>query len=276
MTDTTVAEQIARLEALPDQEQAPESAGDLAFAVRVLQNHYCNVIERQELAEQVDDLDEHCQGLRELIKEQTAGLEALIEQRDHYKTSCDKMLKKHNDHVAEAGAELVKIDRLCRAQGEELKTLRALNPQRLAKQVKELQKKIKTQADANSKQTAEIKRLRLLQADTKRLAEANVRLTQDNRVLDMALSEAAKDINQGAKIVPLWEEGDWGIYPSETDGALVVVDKTTDIARSYSDAQKLIKARPVPAKIQAQCETVLAKLAQIRSGMTDYHQQGAA
>lgn len=263
--------QIALLEALPNIDEA-DSAADLSFAIQVLQNHYSHVIERQELAEDLDARNELVDELNAKLKQTVTGLETALKQRGEFEAECKKMLNLYTAEKHRTDATHLKLDRINAGLLEELKTLRAMNPQRLDKQVKALQKKAKEQTDANAKQRETINLLKKANKDYTVVAASNIKLRQEIQLLDAALIEAGKDISDGNRIKPLHEMGDWAIYPDETDGKIIVVDKTTDAARTYTLANKISKIRPVPAKVAAKCEAVLTELLAIRANLESYQE----
>jgi len=129
----------------------------------------------------------------------------------------------------------------------EVKQLRALNPERLAKQVKELQK-------ANKEKTAAAT---LLRKQCRQLQKENQDKSLTILKLDTALEKACKDFNEKHRIEPLeildlGNAGVWEIYGHDKVNRYDVLDQKNNVSLGLEVAEgRLIipEVRTVPAAV---------------------------
>ena len=131
----------------------------------------------------------------------------------------------------------------------ELKRLRQLDPERLGRKVKRLQKE-KTELQTAGEQ---------LRATNKRLTLSNRELATQNRKLDAALDKACADINAAQVLEPIRviepaRLGRWELYSCEHEGVYQVLDVENHVSRTvHIDGGELVqpKLRALPKAIGA-------------------------
>ncbi len=145
----------------------------------------------------------------------------------------------------------------------DLKALRALNPDKLQKQLKRVKEKNSELLALNSQARKEITQLKqektALVIDLSKVRDANVETMQENQALYLALDKAAKEANGIIDIKPLSEHGDFAIYSDKDDHEVLhVEDRKTGISRPYKGDNGVPKARPIPADVIKQCQMQIA------------------
>jgi chromosome segregation ATPase len=248
-----------------------QTSNPIQAAIDILQSHQQHIDKLTQAEHQRDLFDRENNELHAQVVELTGAGEKLHEQVIHYKDQCDKLLDKNNIEVQKAQAEIDRQGRQLALYAQEVKDLRALNPQRLAKQVKELQKKNKGLGEGNQQ-------LRKLANDNQKIRKEHeergrviVKLHDDNRRLDAALMEACDQLNNESKVQPIEEHGDWAIY-AHNDGteALIIHHGPTDSSRVYWAGEGCRKSPAIPPKLKARAEAMIENYRNTKAGMIDY------
>lgn len=138
---------------------------------------------------------------------------------------------------------LTKTQQQLKEAQAEVKRLKALDPDRLSKQVKRLQKE-KAEALAGAKE----------------MRAKNHQLAKQNRQLDAALDKAVADVNAGMEIKPerVFEPGRvgrWELFTCPKDGWYQLLDTENEVSQTVRvEGSELItpKIRPVPKVIAAE------------------------
>jgi chromosome segregation ATPase len=257
---------------LAHQDSLNGAADPIQYAIDILTDHQQVQNQLATTENQRDLFGSENDELRAQLNEVADAGEKLHDQVTHYKDQCEKLLAKHNSEVQKAQAEIDRIARQNALLAVEVKDLRALNPQRLQKQVKELQKKNREQQDANQVLRKSVNNGQKIRKEHEERGRVIDKLYSDNRRLDAALSEACDQLNdEDGKVKPIEEHGDWAIY-AHNDGteALILHHGPTDSSRVYWAGKGAEKTPAIPPKLKARAEAMIANYVSTRESMVDY------
>lgn len=248
-----------------------QATDPIQHAIDILQSHQQQAAQLVDAERQRDLFNAENDEMRQTIDELRTALDDRQRHIQHYKAECEKLLAKHNSEVSKAQAEIDRQQRQLALYAQEVKDLRALNPQRLAKQVKELQKKNKEHQEANQQLRVKVNENQKIRKEHEERGRVIDKLYSDNRNLDAALSEACLQLNEGAKLTPIETHGDWEIY-AHNDGteALILHHTPTDSSRVFWAGEGFRKLPALPPKVKARAEEMIANYVNTKAGMTDY------
>jgi chromosome segregation ATPase len=247
------------------------AADPIQYAIDILTDHQLVQNQLATAENQRDLFGSENDELRRQMNEVATAADTLREHVEHYKGECEKLLKKHNSEVQKAQAEIDRANRQNALLAVELKDLRALNPQRLAKQNKEQKKKIADLQEGNQALRIKANENQKIRKEHEERGRVIDKLYTDNRRLDAALSEACDQMNTGAKLQPIEAHGDWEIY-GHNDGteALILHHVPTDSSRVYWSGKGAEKTPAIPPKIKARAEEMIANFVSTSESMVDY------
>jgi chromosome segregation ATPase len=272
--EPSLAEQARRLESF---EIALREERIKALEAKVAQYDTWNMAADQEILELSDQIAQQKEQLAFMANEQKLSLERNAEGLKREQALREKIctlkqewqyLKDTRDEFEKAGNQLAddkeklqaEVERLAiqdnanarvltktqqqlkEAQAE-VKRLKALDPDRLSKQVKRLQKE-KAEALAGAKE----------------MRAKNHQLAKQNRQLDIALNKAIADANAGMELKPerVFEPGRvgrWELFTCPKDGWYQLLDTENEVSQTVRvEGGELItpKIRPVPKAIAAE------------------------
>lgn len=179
----------------------------------------------------------------ELRDQQNADLHDMIadvhQERDQLQAEVERLAIQDNANAR----VLAKTQQQLKEAQAEAKRLKALDPDRLSKLVKRLQKE-KAEALAGAKE----------------MRAKNHQLAKQNRQLDAALDKAVADVNAGMEIKPerVFEPGRvgrWELFTCPKDGWYQLLDTENEVSQTVRvEGSELItpKIRPVPKVIAAE------------------------
>jgi chromosome segregation ATPase len=248
-----------------------QTSDPIQAAIDILQGHQRREQMRLDAELQCALFDAENGELRSQVTELTTAGGKLHDQVAHYKDQCEKLLVKHNSEVQKAQAEIDRQGRQIAIYAQEVKDLRALNPQRLQKQVKELQKKNKDLSEGNLQLRKLANENQKIRKEHEERGRVIIKLHDDNRRLDAALMEACDQLNNESKVQPIEEHGDWAIY-AHNDGteALIIHHGPTDSSRVYWAGEGCRKSPAIPPKLKARAEAMIENYRNTKDGMIDY------
>jgi uncharacterized phage infection (PIP) family protein YhgE len=272
--EPSLAEQARRLEAF---EIALREERIKELEAKVAQYDTWNMVADQDIVELTDQIAQQKEELAFMANEQKLSLERNAEGLKREQELRDKVckllrenhqLKDTRDEFEKAGNQLAddkeklqtEVERLVvqdnanarmltktqqqlkEAQAE-VKRLKALDPDRLSKLVKRLQKE-KAEALAGAKE----------------MRAKNHQLAKQNRQLDAALDKAVADVNAGLEIKPVkvfepGRVGRWELFTCPKDGWYQLLDTENEVSQTVRvEGSELItpKIRPVPKAIAAE------------------------
>lgn len=186
------------------------------------------------------------------IKELKSAGDALGDERDQLQEFC----RKQAINRTTAERKLADAQTCNAALEKQLKELKKLDPERLQKQVKKLQK------DNKEKQES----IEELRKQNHRFLKDNTAKAKQVEQLDKALDRACKDINNANSVEPLEEHnlgalGRWKIYGSPETNKYDVLDVTNNVSYGVEvkDGQVIQpKVRNMPKNLQ---KTLIARCA---------------
>jgi chromosome segregation ATPase len=270
----SLAEQAHRLESF---EIALREERIKELEAKVAQYDTWNMAADQEIVELTDQIAQQKEQLAFMANEQKLSLERNAEGLKREQELRDRVckllrenhqLKDTRDEFEKAGNQLADDKEKLQAEVErlvvqdnanarvltktqqqlkeaqaEVKRLKALDPDRLSKQVKRLQKE-KAEALAGAKE----------------MRAKNHQLAKQNRQLDAALDKAVADVNAGMEIKPerVFEPGRvgrWELFTCPKDGWYQLLDTENEVSQTVRvEGGELItpKVRPVPKAIAAE------------------------
>jgi uncharacterized phage infection (PIP) family protein YhgE len=272
--EPSLAEQARRLEAF---EIALREERIKELEAKVAQYDTWNMVADQDIVELTDQIAQQKEELAFMANEQKLSLERNAEGLKREQELRDKVckllrenhqLKDTRDEFEKAGNQLADDKEKLQAEVErlvvqdnanarmltktqqqlkeaqaEVKRLKALDPDRLSKLVKRLQKE-KAEALAGAKE----------------MRAKNHQLAKQNRQLDAALDKAVADVNAGLEIKPVkvfepGRVGRWELFTCPKDGWYQLLDTENEVSQTVRvEGSELItpKIRPVPKAIAAE------------------------
>jgi uncharacterized phage infection (PIP) family protein YhgE len=272
--EPSLAEQARRLEAF---EIALREERIKELEAKVAQYDTWNMVADQDIVELTDQIAQQKEELAFMANEQKLSLERNAEGLKREQELRDRVckllrenhqLKDTRDEFEKAGNQLADDKEKLQAEVErlvvhdnanarvltktqqqlkeaqaEVKRLKALDPDRLSKLVKRLQKE-KAEALAGAKE----------------MRAKNHQLAKQNRQLDAALDKAVADVNAGLEIKPVkvfepGRVGRWELFTCPKDGWYQLLDTENEVSQTVRvEGSELItpKIRPVPKAIAAE------------------------
>lgn len=236
--------------------RALHQAGDpIQIAIDILQTHQQYQDKLTQTERQRDLFDNENIELRDLLEEATSANTALRDQVTHYKGECEAQLAQHNKEAQKAQADLEALARQLASATAELKELRAHNPQRLAKQVKELQKKNRELIDGNQQLRILTNANQKIRKEHEERGRVIVALEDKNQQLQAALCTPTSE----GEASPMDTLDGWEFYPhSKDDDRLVLLHEQSGTSRLYERGTGFRKLPALPAKIKTRAEAIIA------------------
>jgi chromosome segregation ATPase len=193
----------------------------------------------QELRDRVCKLLRENHQLKDTRDEFEKAGNQLADDKEKLQTEVERLVVQDNANAR----VLTKTQQQLKEAQAEVKRLKALDPDRLSKQVKRLQKE-KAEALAGAKE----------------MRAKNHQLAKQNRQLDAALDKAVADVNAGMEIKPerVFEPGRvgrWELFTCPKDGWYQLLDTENEVSQTVRvEGGELItpKIRPVPKVIAAE------------------------
>lgn len=161
------------------------------------------------------------------------------------------------------------FDNKLKQQNTELKTLRALNPQKLNAKVKRLQNEKRSQTDTIAKLREDNAKLHRSNVD---LQAVNQTLYQDNQKLDGTLEDAVQDLKEKRQVKPLIElEANWSIYgDTGSSDRLIIVDRTSNAQCVIHRTEGISETRKVPKFVVNAASRLFAQMTKVKAELIDY------
>jgi uncharacterized phage infection (PIP) family protein YhgE len=193
----------------------------------------------QTLREKISQLLRECQQLKDTRDEFEKAGNQLADDKEKLQAEVERLVVQDNANAR----VLTKTQQQLKEAQAEAKRLKALEPDRLSKLVKRLQKE-KAEALAGAKE----------------MRAKNHQLAKQNRQLDAALDKAVADVNAGMEIKPerVFEPGRvgrWELFTCPKDGWYQLLDTENEVSQTVRvEGSELItpKIRPVPKAIAAE------------------------
>lgn len=193
----------------------------------------------QTLREKVSQLLRECQQLKDTRDEFEKAGNQLADDKEKLQGEIERLIIQDNANAR----VLAKTQQQLKDAQTEVKRLKALDPERLSKQVKRL-KKEKAEALAGAKE----------------MRTRNHQLAKRNQQLDAALDKAIADANAGMELKPerVFEPGRvgrWELFTCQKDGWYQLLDTEHEVSQTVrveGNALVTPKVRPVPKAIAAE------------------------
>ncbi|MGY8872172.1 MAG: hypothetical protein ACKVJE_17170 [Pseudomonadales bacterium] len=135
---------------------------------------------------------------------------------------------------------------------DELKTLRALNPEKLQRQVKRIKDKNAELLTSNN--VFRTKNTELEKSNIQ-LSKSNTELLQENTGFTLALNKAVSELNEGPQQAPVSTHGDFAVFADkDSHTTLHIEDTKTGISRPYHGDSGVPKTRPIPPAVLEDCQ----------------------
>lgn len=191
------------------------------------------------LREKVIQLQRECQQLKDTRDEYEAAGNQLAHDKEKLQAEIERLAIQDNANAR----VLAKTQQQLKDALAEVKRLKALDPERLSKQVKRL-KKEKAEALAGAKE----------------MRTRNHQLAKRNQQLDAALDKAIADANAGMELKPVrvfepGRVGRWELFTCEKNGWYQLLDAENEVSQTVRvEGDELVtpKIRPVPKAIAAE------------------------
>jgi len=198
-----------------------------------------SVESNKSLRQKIVQLKQECQNLQDTKEEFERAGNQLADDKEKLQAEVERLVVQDNANAR----VLAKTQQQLKEAQAEVKRLKALDPDRLHKQVKRLQKE-KAEALAGAKE----------------MRTKNHQLAKQNRQLDTALDKAVADVNAGLEIKPVkvfepGRVGRWELFTCEQNGFYQLHDAENEISQTVRvEAGELVtpKVRPVPKAIAAE------------------------
>lgn len=210
-------------------------------------------------------IDEAAENLLELTNI-TIELRIRLEEKE-------RLVERANSVIKQANQQNATLKNANATLTTELKALRALNPQKLQKQVKRLQRdKLDLQAKLEGVQK-EVKTLRTQLADA---AHTNKKLLQENKGMFDAMAELQEAVNTSQAPKPISKHGN-GRFELYSDGdchkTIHIMDTKTGISRPYHHETGIPKTLPIPEAVQQRCQEVITNNIKVVADLDKYTQK---
>jgi uncharacterized phage infection (PIP) family protein YhgE len=193
----------------------------------------------QTLREKISQLLRECQQLKDTRDEFEKAGNQLADDKEKLQAEVERLAIQDNANAR----VLAKTQQQLKEAQAEVKRLKALDPDRLSKLAKRLQKE-KAEALAGAKE----------------MRTRNHQLAKQNRKLDAALDKAVANVNAGMEIKPerVFEPGRvgrWELFTCPKDGWYQLLDTENEVSQTVRvEGSELItpKIRPVPKAVAAE------------------------
>lgn len=193
----------------------------------------------QTLREKISQLLRECQQLKDTRDEFEKAGNQLADDKEKLQGEIERLIIQDNANAR----VLAKTQQQLKEAQAEAKRLKALDPERLSKQVKRL-KKEKAEALAGAKE----------------MRTRNHQLAKRNQQLDAALDKAIADANAGMELKPVrvftpGRVGRWELFTCAKNGWYQLLDTENEVSQTVRvEGNELVtpKIRPVPKAIAAE------------------------
>jgi|GEM_PF-4924842 len=211
------------------------------------------------LAERAADLEAAAD---RLLSERDAERDAVRVLNDEMERLADaaRMVAAQRDSLAgkvktvERELELAQKDR--RMAQLEVKELRALNPQRMQKNLKSAQQRVRELQEVVARNKKVVSDL---SAENRVLKRQVASLDTRVEALDVALDKSCEMIDSGQSIPPVWDGGEWCIYGMSGEQMRLVIEHESGASLVFDSRLGCIGAPAAPAFVVEEAAAILER-----------------